>query len=80
MEEKIKKLETEIISLKEQLKAATEAEHAPRQEEGRRHNVEVGAQTKEMPIEIAVPVPMISMESGVSQLDSATKKDVLCWH
>ena len=77
MEEKIQSLEAEIISLKEQLKVVVEAEHTPRQVEEERHTIEEEDQIEEIPIGVTVPVPVVNVETGVSQSDNATKKDVL---
>ncbi len=77
LEEKIKILEIEIKSLKEQLKIVIDAEHAPRQEEERRHKVEAEAQTEEILMGTTVSTPAINVETEVSQVDNNTKKNVL---
>lgn len=66
LEGKIQSLEAEIVSLKEQLRETLEVEHAPRHEGEGRNTIEVEAQIGEIPIGVIVPVPMVSMEIGVS--------------
>ena len=77
MEGNVQSLEEEVKSLKNQLKIVVEVEHAQGNVEEVRHIVEVEAQTKDIPIGVIVPVPMVSVEVEVSQLDNAPKRGVM---
>lgn len=77
MEGKVQSLEVEIASLKDQLKATVEVEHAQRSVKEIEHTIEVEVQIKDIPIGVTMQAPVINVDGEIPKSDGALKRGLM---